>query len=269
MQTDRGSGSLLSALIAVALAIPRVGLTSEVLFDDFEHGDLFAKWSTGAEGWSLVDGAACQDGNAWPLESRMTFATGEDLFATVEILHTNVAEVGGAVVMAPLAYISDDFQQQHGYAAMIVGSGDGTLTAEIHQVVIDYDAERWDVDFTSFPISEVPTRFGLEVRSSDLRLWVDGALLGTAPRIVFDRPFTTGRVTFGNGVVPDLETCFDDIEVVRSLETACDATASWRNHGAYVSCVARETQAWVAAGVITHDARAALVRDAAQSKIGR
>lgn len=49
----------------------------------------------------------------------------------------------------------------------------------------------------------------------------------------------------------------------------CPCDADWKNHGQYVSCVAHETQQQVAAGELTHQARADLVSAAAQSSCGK
>jgi len=50
---------------------------------------------------------------------------------------------------------------------------------------------------------------------------------------------------------------------------ACNPSATWRNHGQFVRCVAQEVNALVAAGAITQDQGDALVSDAARSNVGK
>lgn len=50
---------------------------------------------------------------------------------------------------------------------------------------------------------------------------------------------------------------------------ACPCDADWKNHGEYVSCVAKATKEDVRAGVLTDAERAALVSAAAQSSCGK
>lgn len=50
---------------------------------------------------------------------------------------------------------------------------------------------------------------------------------------------------------------------------ACPLTASWRNHGAYVSCVARASNEALANGLLTDAERSAIQSAAARSSIGK
>ena len=50
---------------------------------------------------------------------------------------------------------------------------------------------------------------------------------------------------------------------------ACDPGGEWRNHGDFVSCVAREAASLVASGQISHEAGRLLIRQAAHSKSGQ
>jgi hypothetical protein len=50
---------------------------------------------------------------------------------------------------------------------------------------------------------------------------------------------------------------------------ACDPGAGWKNHGQYVSCVAREVSSLVASGLLSQDAGQELIREAAQSDVGK
>jgi hypothetical protein len=50
---------------------------------------------------------------------------------------------------------------------------------------------------------------------------------------------------------------------------ACDPIAEWRNHGQFVRCVAHEVNALIDAGLITEEEGDALVRNAAQSDVGK
>ena len=49
----------------------------------------------------------------------------------------------------------------------------------------------------------------------------------------------------------------------------CDPTASWRNHGHFVRCVAHEVNSLVDAGYITKEKGDALISSAAQSDVGK
>jgi hypothetical protein len=55
---------------------------------------------------------------------------------------------------------------------------------------------------------------------------------------------------------------------VAQVPQDCPADITWRNHGQYVSCVAKNLSARVAAGDITEDEKSALVVVAAQSDVG-
>jgi hypothetical protein len=55
----------------------------------------------------------------------------------------------------------------------------------------------------------------------------------------------------------------------QSLQLACPTNASWRNHGAYVQCVAQEAERQVAEGVIPASEKDAIVATAAKSEIGK
>lgn len=50
---------------------------------------------------------------------------------------------------------------------------------------------------------------------------------------------------------------------------ACDPAATYRNHGAFVSCVAKAAEALFEAGLITEAEKDAIVEDAAQSDVGK
>jgi hypothetical protein len=53
------------------------------------------------------------------------------------------------------------------------------------------------------------------------------------------------------------------------FDRACPATATYQNHGAYVSCVAAEAEAQLNAGLITEDEKDAAIAAAAQSSVGK
>jgi hypothetical protein len=55
----------------------------------------------------------------------------------------------------------------------------------------------------------------------------------------------------------------------QSLQLACPATASYRNHGQYVQCVAHEAERQAAAALITLQEKDAIVAAAAKSEIGK
>ncbi len=54
-----------------------------------------------------------------------------------------------------------------------------------------------------------------------------------------------------------------------SVDQTCSPTATWKNHGAYVSCVAAFTSVLVSQGDLTSTQRSAIVAAAAQSSIGK
>lgn len=53
-----------------------------------------------------------------------------------------------------------------------------------------------------------------------------------------------------------------------TIAALCPCESSWNSHGAYVSCVARTAETFVAAGLITEAQKDAIVSDAAQSDCG-
>lgn len=53
------------------------------------------------------------------------------------------------------------------------------------------------------------------------------------------------------------------------VSRACPTAAAWKNHGAYVSCVARASEAALAAGLLTDAERSAIQSAAARSSIGK
>ena len=55
---------------------------------------------------------------------------------------------------------------------------------------------------------------------------------------------------------------------VAQLPRDCPADITWRNHGQYVSCVAKNLSARVAVGDVTEEQKSALVAMAAQSDVG-
>jgi hypothetical protein len=56
---------------------------------------------------------------------------------------------------------------------------------------------------------------------------------------------------------------------VDQLDADCPSAIAWDNHGQYVSCVARYTEARVTAGDLTLEQKDALVSAAAQSDVGK
>jgi len=55
----------------------------------------------------------------------------------------------------------------------------------------------------------------------------------------------------------------------QQLALSCPVTATWRNHGQYVQCVAQEAEAQLAAGLITREEKDAMVATAATSIVGK
>lgn len=54
-----------------------------------------------------------------------------------------------------------------------------------------------------------------------------------------------------------------------SLAEVCPATAPWRNHGQYISCVSQTSTQFEQLGLITSSQRKALVSAAARSNVGK
>ncbi len=57
--------------------------------------------------------------------------------------------------------------------------------------------------------------------------------------------------------------------VVPAIGDTCQCVSTWKNHGAYVSCVAKATDALVADGLLSETEQDVIVSDAAQSGCGR
>jgi hypothetical protein len=66
------------------------------------------------------------------------------------------------------------------------------------------------------------------------------------------------------GVVIDPDGCSSE----QRLEALCPVGGVYRNHGQYVSCVARETEYQVDLGLISEEQKGAIVSTAAKSSIG-
>jgi hypothetical protein len=86
----------------------------------------------------------------------------------------------------------------------------------------------------------------------------------------------------GDGAPNDLDVCqFTPIDEVADLSTGCSinqlcpcdgpigTSASWKNHGKYVSCVAKSAESFVEQGLITEEEKDAIVSEAAKSVCGR
>jgi hypothetical protein len=61
----------------------------------------------------------------------------------------------------------------------------------------------------------------------------------------------------------------DDCAAARQVPEDCPVDIEWRNHGQFVSCVAKHAEARLAAGHITAEEKDALVSIAAQSDVGK
>jgi hypothetical protein len=61
----------------------------------------------------------------------------------------------------------------------------------------------------------------------------------------------------------------DDCAAARQAPEDCPVDIEWRNHGQFVSCVAKHAEARLAAGHITAEEKDALVSVAAQSDVGK
>jgi len=61
----------------------------------------------------------------------------------------------------------------------------------------------------------------------------------------------------------------NDVDENCDEEILCNSAADWRNHGAYVSCVAHAAEALLEAELITEEEKCAIVSAAAQSDVGK
>jgi hypothetical protein len=68
----------------------------------------------------------------------------------------------------------------------------------------------------------------------------------------------------GGGVLVDLDGCSGE----QLVELACPCDGEWNNHGRYVSCVTREANDQVRAGLLTHQERGAIMDERAHSSCG-
>lgn len=79
----------------------------------------------------------------------------------------------------------------------------------------------------------------------------------------------------GDGIVDSDDQCPDTAEdaVVDddgcSIAQICPADGNWKNHGAYVKCVAHTAESFVAEEFITEEEKDAIVSEAAQSDVGK
>ncbi len=76
-------------------------------------------------------------------------------------------------------------------------------------------------------------------------------------------------------ILDDLDSCpLTELDAVTdatgcSIAQLCPADDDWKNHGAYVRCVARSSENFLDAGLITEDEKDAIVSEAGQSDIGK
>lgn len=71
------------------------------------------------------------------------------------------------------------------------------------------------------------------------------------------------------GETVDAVGCSYTQRVDQYMETSCSQSGSWKNHGAYVSCVAKAVKAGVASGLIMAKDADGIVSKAAQSSVGK
>ncbi len=53
-----------------------------------------------------------------------------------------------------------------------------------------------------------------------------------------------------------------------SISDLCPCDAAWKDHGAYVRCVAHASEEFLADGLITYDVKDSIVSDAGRSDCG-
>lgn len=100
--------------------------------------------------------------------------------------------------------------------------------------------------------------------------WVDDFIFIDNVHVGFSNPDEDG-----DGVNNDVDACPGTaagapvLENGCSVDQTCPCDDSYRNHGAYVSCVALVTATMVEEGVITQEEQDAIVATAAQSTCGR
>lgn len=79
-----------------------------------------------------------------------------------------------------------------------------------------------------------------------------------------------------NDGVPDSQDSCPDTEAGQAVDSdgcsilqLCPEDGDWRNHGQYVSCVARTSENFLEQGLITEEQKDAIVSEAARSEIGK
>jgi hypothetical protein len=80
----------------------------------------------------------------------------------------------------------------------------------------------------------------------------------------------------GDEVINDLDECeFTPVDAIVdpsngcSIDEICACDNEWKNHGAYVKCVAQASEDFVVLGLITEDEKDDIVSDAAESECGK
>ncbi len=79
----------------------------------------------------------------------------------------------------------------------------------------------------------------------------------------------------GDGISDDEDICPDTTtgavvdEAGCAIAQLCPCDDDWKNHGKYVSCVARTSEDFVEAGLITEEEKDASVSEAGQSSCGK
>ena len=106
----------------------------------------------------------------------------------------------------------------------------------------------------------------LDANASGLRLWAQHSIeLTLAPGAY------TLRIDGHAGFFGE-QTLLDDISIEPQGTCPCEGPVSggaWKNHGQYVSCVAKAAEAALTSGQITEDEKDSLVEAAAQSDCGK
>ena len=97
--------------------------------------------------------------------------------------------------------------------------------------------------------------------------------------LIDDLTFTLQDDSDGDGVPNSLDRCpatppgppvdASGCTCAQRVDLACPPGDPWRNHGAYVSCVAHATNACVADAILTENQKGQLVSTAARSSIGK
>lgn len=139
-------------------------------------------------------------------------------------------------------------------------NGAGEMTIKLSDIPGMTEAHAADVDGIVFGIGYCPSN-------------------NIADALVIDSIVFSGGDSDGDGVPDGDDLCADTpagaiineygCSGMQVVETSCPATATYKNHGAYVSCVANAAEGAVADGLLSDAEKDAIVSAAARSDVGK